>query len=998
MLPSDTDPTIIEPFRMLETDLQRPAASQQTIYDGNGSAGSASLETGPDQAVIFRDDATASSASIVNNGGETLFEDRTTAASASLTANEDGFMRFSGTSTGADSRIVVNEGGRLDFEEDAKAGAAFITNNAAVRFADRATAGNAQFVVNEGGVLAFRDASDAGIAQITTNGLTGFFGTSTLAGATITNNESGTVYFADDASAGTTSFIGNNGTVVFAGRSTLGGGAITSNATGVVRFEDSATAGDGFISSSGAVIFTDASSAADAEIVGNLGGLFLFRDRSTAGRAIISGASDVRFANRASAGSALITVAPGATISFTDEAVGGAARLQLDAGSLLDVSAAIRTVGVGSLAGAGSVRLGANTLAFGDATPLVSFAGNFSDAGRGGGLIKRGSGTVNLAGQSSYSGATMVQAGTLEAGVEDVFAPQSAFTVASGATLALAGFDQTIGSLAGAGLVDVSAGSVLTAGGNGESTVFSGVISGSGGIVKAGSGVFALTGASTYTGGTSVDAGTLRVDGNIASSPVTVGSAGTLMGSGTVGATVVEGTLAGRANGGALAVAGDLTLGAGAATVLELSGAQSGRFDVAGTARLGGTLAVRPTGTVVPDLEYVFLTAGLVTGTYSGVDADFAFLDPLVSYGPDFAALSLERNDVTFAQVGATPNQRAAGAAIEALGTGNAVFDAVVPLTAGNARAAFDNLSGEGHASALAGAGAAQEAVGRAVLDRLGDGKETGVWGVVQAGRVNRSSDGNGAEAVYDPVAMVGGADLVSTDALLLGIFGHLGQTDFSSRERATEGQLQSAGGGVYGQWSADRWRIRGVAALSYGEFELERRIAVGALTGTARSDYTGWAASAAAEVAYELGAGEFAVEPYARLEFAHVATDGFEESGAGAADLSSDGSSYSRLDAQAGARLSRSYELDSGVTVRPSLGIGYIRNVSGETAASAHRFAGGDDFEVSAARTGRDSAAIDARINVAFSAKAEGSVFYRGLLSEMDYDQLVGASFRIAF
>ena len=153
--------------------------------------------------------------------------------------------------------------------------------------------------------------------------------------------------------------------------------------------------------------------------------------------------------------------------------------------------------------------LGSATLTTGSDDTSTTFSGAI---GGSGGLTKVGAGTFTLSGISSYLGATAVNAGTLQAGAANAFAPLSAFTVAGGATLDLASFNQTIGSLAGAGNVTLGS-ATLTTGNDGTSTTFSGAIGGSGGLTKVGAGTFTLSGISSYLGATAVNAGTLQAGG-----------------------------------------------------------------------------------------------------------------------------------------------------------------------------------------------------------------------------------------------------------------------------------------------------------------------------------------------------------------------------------------------------------------------------------------------------------------------------------------------------
>jgi hypothetical protein len=205
-------------------------------------------------------------------------------------------------------------------------------------------------------------------------------------------------------------------------------------------------------------------------------------------------------------------------ITFT----GGTNTVQLQAGSSI-------TGNVVAFSTADTFRLGGTTNASFDVSQIGSSAqyqgfGNFQ---------KTGASTWTLTGSTSTVTSWAVNGGTLQAGATNVLGSSSAITVASGAVLNLAGFNQSIGSLAGAGSVTLGS-ATLTTGIDNTSTTFSGGISGSGGLTKAGSGTMTLSGSSSYSGATAVNAGILNVNGSLAST-VFVNSGGTLMGTGTIG-------------------------------------------------------------------------------------------------------------------------------------------------------------------------------------------------------------------------------------------------------------------------------------------------------------------------------------------------------------------------------------------------------------------------------------------------------------------------------
>ena len=179
--------------------------------------------------------------------------------------------------------------------------------------------------------------------------------------------------------------------------------------------------------------------------------------------------------------------------------------------TMVDISTANCTLTpdliVGSLAGAGAVVLTGGGLVSGFDGTSTAFSGVISGPG---GVTKAGGGTMTLSGANTFTGTTTVAAGTLAHAAAGVIADTSAVAVASGAVWNLANFNETVGSIAGAGNITLGS-AALTCGGDATSTTFSGVISGTGAVTKAGAGTMTLSGVNTYTGATAVLAGVLSL-------------------------------------------------------------------------------------------------------------------------------------------------------------------------------------------------------------------------------------------------------------------------------------------------------------------------------------------------------------------------------------------------------------------------------------------------------------------------------------------------------
>jgi autotransporter-associated beta strand protein len=205
----------------------------------------------------------------------------------------------------------------------------------------------------------------------------------------------------------------------------------------------------------------------------------------------------------------------------------------------------------------------------------------------------------------------------------------------------------TAGSIEGAGSFALGS-KQLTVGSNNLSTTVSGVISGAGGsLVKTGRGTLTLTGTNTYTGPTEVDAGTLIVNGSIASSSqVTVNFGGQLGGSGAIGALRIGpgGTFSpgNGTPGSSTTVNGNLLFLPGALYGVQVNSQTASFANVSGNAFLAGTVGVNVSGAFFIPRAYTILSAsGLVIGRFDSVFDTRPSFEADLTYTPHSVLLRL---------------------------------------------------------------------------------------------------------------------------------------------------------------------------------------------------------------------------------------------------------------------------------------------------------------------------------------------------------------------
>lgn len=569
-------------------------------------------------------------------------------------------------------------------------------------------------------------------------------------------------------------------------------------------------------------------------------------------------------------------------------------------------------------------------------------------------------------------------------------------------------------------------------------------IEGPGGLTKLGRGALVLTGANSYRGDTIINGGLLAVDGSLTST-VAVNNGGTLGGSGVVARLAVHGGgMVSPGNSiGTLHVAGDAGFFKQSGLMIQVApDGRSDRLNVAGKAiLLGGVVTVATengTGTLSPaetlallDKSYTILTtASGVAGRFDAATPNYYFIGASLAYTSEDVSVSLGRNNVAFADVGQTKNQKAAASGIESLGQGDGLYDRIAVSTLSeNLPAGFDALSGEMHAS-LKGVLAVdgkfvRDAVSNRIHAAFGDGAAGGprvrglaygseakkggeafsavepsavtaaFWGETYGSWSHANGNGNASALSRNAGGFITGFDGAIADTWRLGLLAGYGSTSVhADHGRASADAYQV---GVYGGTKFDALTLSFGTSLAHHEINTRRQVIFGDISESDTADYSAKAVQVFGEASYHIDTSYAALEPFAGLSYTRLKTDDFTETG-GIAALSGRSDTTEITTATLGLRASHRVSLGETTMLTARGMVGWWHTFGDTTPAASLAFRGGNAFSIEGLPVASDTALVKAGFDIDFGEATTVSLSYNGQFSSRNHDNAVKANLTVRF
>ncbi len=325
----------------------------------------------------------------------------------------------------------------------------------------------------------------------------------------------------------------------------------------------------------------------------------------------------------------------------------------------------------------------------------------------------------------------------------------------------------------------------------------------------------------------------------------------------------------------------------------------SDRLAVTGTATIATGTTLRVTKTDAP--RYVLGTRYTVLTTTGGRTGSFAslmgdtrvsrFINVVQETDANNIYLGV-RQTSSFVSAAATRNQRAAATGADVAGNG-ALYTAIAYLDSdAQAQDAFDQISGEIHASARGQTVQDTRFVREAVSAHLQapDDSRRGLWMSAYGSWGRTDGDGNAAKIQRDIGGFFMGYDVLRGEEWAVGALAGYGSATMDVAARGSRATTDDIHVGAYAGLQTGNVIASASLVHMWRNMDTRRNVSFPGFTDTLTASYQANVTQLFGEVAYRYMIGsKAALEPFAQGAYVDVSTDGIRENG-GAARLTSAG------------------------------------------------------------------------------------------------------------